>query len=283
MANTIANRVFRDKYRKATLDRLLRRALISEAIFEVDRSDNKRIQSPYSSTPSATVQALTGTYSIDEYQTIDEHLDVDHEVIVSEHIFDFEEVLTKFDIFAARTEQQAFEIAKKIDRYALNVVLDEAGEDYTTPAGGFTAANINEIMSNLIAKVAGYTESYNGHFLVIEATEVPGFVQAMATNGFSFADAALKNGFMDSYMGVDIYVTRPGTFADETLGTVTYENEGHRLFGVKNVATMASPRGVRTEEKAVSGKTGMEVVTWGYIGVKAWTPKKDLLVDVEIA
>jgi hypothetical protein len=282
MANTIADRVYRDKYRKATLDNLLRRALIAEAICEVDRTDNKRIQSPYSSTPTATVQALTGTYSIAEYQTVDDTLTVTDEVILAEHIFDFEEVLTAFDVFAARTEQQAFEVANKIDRYVLNNLVDNANASYSTPAGGFSSANINTIVSNLISKVTGYAQVYQGLFLVVEATEVPGLMQAMATNGFSFADAALRNGFMTSYMGVDIHVTRLGVFADETLGTTSYTNEGHRLFGVKKVATYASPRGVRFEEKMVSGKTGLEVVTYGYVGVKVWKPVEDLLVDITI-
>jgi hypothetical protein len=49
---------------------------------------------------------------------------------------------------------------------------------YTTPTGGFTtAANINEIMANLISKVAGFSEAYNGLFLVIENTDIVGFAQ----------------------------------------------------------------------------------------------------------
>jgi hypothetical protein len=283
MSNTISNRTYRDKYRQATLDHLLRRALVAEAVCAVDNSDAKFIDSPYGSTPTAVVQAIAGTYTPAEYTTTDDRLTVDNEFIVSEHIFDFEEVLTKFDVFSSRVEQQAFEIANKVDRFVLNNLCEDATGTYTTPAGGFAAANINTIMSNLIGLVAGYAKAYEGHFLVIENTEVPGFVQAMATNGFSFADAALKNGYMNSYMGIDIYVTRAGTFADETLGTKTYTNAGHRVFGVKKVATYAAPRGVRFEEKAVSGKTGMEVVTFGYIGFKLWAPVTALVVDITVS
>lgn len=283
MANTISTKTYRDKYRQATLDNLLRRALIAEAICEVDRSDAKTIQNPYGSTPTATVQAIAGTYSVAEYTTTDDTLTVADEVIVAEHVFDFETVLTKFDVFASRVEQQTFEVANKIDRFVLNNLCEDGTGTYSTPAGGFAAANINVIMSNLISKVAGYADAYKGLFLVIEDTEVPGFVQAQATNGFSFADMTLKNGWMSAYMGVDIYVTRSGTFADETLGTKTYTNAGHRVFGVKNVATYASPRGVRFEEKQVSGKTGMEVVTFGYIGFKLWATKAALVVDVTVS
>jgi hypothetical protein len=282
MANTIANRVFRDKYRMAKLDALLRRALVAEAICDVDRTDNKRIQSPYGSTPTAVVQAIAGTYSVAEYQTTDDTLTVTDEVIVAEHIFDFEEVLTAFNVFSSRVDEQGFAVANKIDRFVLNNITEDATGSYSTPAGGFSSTNIPVIMSNIIGKVAGFADAYKGLFIVIENTEVPGFIQSQASSGFSFADAALKNGFMTSYMGVDIYVTRAGTFASETLGTTTYTNAGHRLAGVKGVATYASPRGVRFEEKAVSGKTGMEVVTYGYVGAKVWAPKAELLIDITI-
>lgn len=286
--NTISTKTYRDKYRSASLDKLLRAALVAEKVCAVDRSELKTLQNPYGSQPSTTVQAIAGTYSPAAYTTTDDTLTVADEVIVAEHIFDFEETLTNFDVFANRVDEMNFAYAKAVDKYVLNVILEAATGAYTTPVGGFTtAANINVIMSNLISKVAGYSEMYNGLFLVIENTDVPGFIQAQATNGFSFADAALNNGFLTSYMGVDIYVTRSGLFEDDTQtsdsGSQTWSNSGHRLFGVKNVATYASPRGVHFEEKGVSGKTGKEVVVYGYVGAKAWATKSDLLVDITLA
>lgn len=282
--NTISSRTYRDKYRLAQLDVLLRTALVAEKICMVDRSDNKRIQSPYGSTPTGTVQAIAGTYSVSAFTTTDDTLTVTDEILVPEHVFDFEDVMSNFDLFSSRFEQQAYEFARLVDRFVLNNLTEDATGAYTTPAGGFTsAANINEIMSNLISKVSGYSEAYNGLFLVIENTDIVGFAQAGATNGFSMADATLKNGFMNNWMGVDIYVVRSGTFASETLGTTTYTNSGHRVFGVKNMATYASPRGVRFEEKAVSGKTGKEIVTFGYVGFKLWAPKTDLIIDVTLS
>lgn len=291
-ANTISTKSYRDTYRLSTLDKLLRNALIAEKICQVDRSDSKTIQNPYGSQPSTTVQSLTGgnqgTYTPAAFTLTDDTLTVSDEVIVSEHVFDFEEVLTKFDVFASRVDEMNFAVAKAVDKYVLNVVLEAANGTYTTPVGGFTtAANINVIMSNLISKVAGYADMYKGLFLVIENTDVPGFIQAQATNGFSFADAALNNGFMTTYMGVDIYVTRTGLFEDDTQtsdsGSQTWSNSGHRLFGVKGVATYAAPRGMRYEEKMVSGKTGREVVVYGYIGAKVWATKQDLLIDITLA
>lgn len=283
MANTISTKTWRDKYRAATLDHTLRSMLVAEAICEVDRSDAKTIQSPYGSAASATVQAIAGTYTPAEYTTTDDTLTVNNEFIVAEHIYDFESTLSNFDIFSARVDEMIYACAVKIDRFVLNNLCEDGTGAYTTPTGGFSAANTNEILANLAGKLAGYAEVYKGLFLVIENTDVVGFYQAQMTNGFSFADVALKNGFMTSMGGFDIYVVRTGTFASETLGTTTYTNASHRVAGVKKVATYAAPRGIRFDEKGVSGKTGKEVVTWGYIGFKLWAPKTDLVIDITLA
>jgi hypothetical protein len=288
MSNTMATEAWRLKYRKATLETALRNGLVAEAICEVDRTDTKYIRSPYQTAPATVVQPLAGTYAAADYTITNDTLTVTEEFVVAEHVYDFEDTLNNFDIFAARTDDMSYSVMAAIDKYVLNVVLEAGTGTYTTPTGGFTtAANINVIMSNLVSKVAGYADAYKGLFLVIENTDVPGFIQAQATNGFSFADAALKNGLMNSYMGVDIYVVRTGTFQDATLSTVsgtkTWTNSGHRMFGVKNVVTYAAPRGVRVEEKMVTGKTGKEVVVYGYIGAKVWTPKASLFIDITIA
>jgi len=284
MANTIASRVYRDKYRSATLDTLLRGAMVSESITAVDRSNNKRIQSPYSSTPTIEVRALAGTYTPADFTTTDDTLTVTDEFIVGEHIMDFQESLTQFDLFAARTEQMAFNVAKKIDEFVLNNLCEDGTGTYTTPAGGFTtAANVNEIFANINAQVDGYADSYNGKFVVLENTDMVGLYQAGASNGFTFSDNVLNNGKVGQWMGVDIYVVRTGTFTDATVGTITWTNAGHRVAGVKNVATTALPGGIKTEEKMVSGKTGMEVATYGYVGFKLWAPKVTLVIDITLA
>lgn len=282
--NNISTFTYRQKYFQNTLAIVLRKALVAEKICTVDRSDVKRIENPYGSQPTAAVTAINGTYSISTYTTTDDTLTVDNEVKVAEHIFDFEEILTSFDMFAARMDDMMYSVAERIDRFVLNNLCEDGTGTYTTPAGGFTtAANINVIIANLASKVMGYQDAYKGLFLVIENTDVVGFMQAQMTNGFSYADAALNNGFLTTYGGVEVYVVRTGTFADETLGTKTYTNLNHRVFGVKNVATYASPRGIRYSEKEVSGKTGKEVLVFGYIGFKLWATKTDLIVDITLA
>lgn len=284
MANTISTKTLRDKYRLSNLDILLRAGLVAEKIAMVDRSDAKTIQNPYGSQPTTVVQAIAGTYTPASYTTTDDTLTVADEFIVAEQVYDFEQTLTAFDLFMDRLDEQQYSVMTSIDSFVVNAMGLGATGAYTTPAGGFTtAANVNPIMANLISKVSGYADVYKGLFLVVENTDIVGIVQAQATNGFSYADSALNNGFLTSYMGVDIYVIRSGTFVSATVGTKTFANSGKRLFGVKNAATYAAPRGVQFEEKGVSGKTGKEIVTYGYIGVKVWATKAALLVLITLA
>jgi hypothetical protein len=286
--NTISTKTYRDKYRLATLDTLLRSALVAEKICMVDRSGSKTIQSPYGSQPTTTVQAIAGTYSVNAYTTTDDTLTVADEFNCAEHIYDFEDTLTNFNMFDSRLRETNFSVANAIDKWVLNNLCEDGTGAYTTPVGAFTtASNIPTIMANLLSKVAGYSEAYNGLYLVIEQTDIVGFIISGASSGFNFADSVLKNGMFTNYMGVEIYVVLSGTFVDATTtsasGTKTWTNSGHRVFGVKNITTFAYPTGAKFEEKSVSGKTGMEVVSYGYMGFKAWYPKVALTVDITLA
>ena len=268
----------------ANLQQVLRNALVAEKICAVDSGDSYTIKNPYGSQPTTTISALTGTYLVNDYTITDDTLTVTDEFKNAEHVYDFEELLNNFDLFANRADEQAYSVAASIDKYVVNNLGTDATGTYTTPTGGFTtAANINTIMANLQSKVAGYADAYKGTFLVIENTDLVGFQIAGATNGFSMADATLNNGFAGRWMGTDIYVIRTGTFVTSTLGTKSVTCSGCRVFGVKGVATYAAPRGVRYEEKAVSGKTGKEVVTYGYVGFKLWTQKAGLVVKITLA
>jgi hypothetical protein len=274
----------RDQYFMSQYDIVLRNALVCEKICDVNNSDLKRIQNPYGSQPTATIQAVAGTYTVSAWTVTDDALTVTDEVIYAEHVFAHEEFFAVFDLAASRIDNIMYAVAFGIDKFVLNNLTEDATGSYTTPAGGFTtAANINEIMANLVSKVGGYQDVYRGMYLVIENTDLVGFMIAGATNGFSMADAVLRNGFMNEWMGVEIYVVRSGTFVDATLGTTTVTNAGHRVFGVKGVATYASPRGMQYKEKEVTLKTGTEIVVFGLVGFKLWAQKAGLVVDITLS
>ncbi len=284
MANTLSTYALRHKYFKSGLNQALRNALIAEAICTVDRSDLKTIENPYITATTATIQAVAGTYTVNAMTVTDDSLSVNDEVVDATQIFDFEMKTANFDLMADFLDELIYRVAAKIDQFVLNKILSLASGTYSTPAGGFTtAANVAVICGNLISKVAGFQSGVASNpFLVIESTDLVGFAQAQVASGFSYADAALNNGFMNNYMGIDIYVIRTGTFVTSTLGTLSAVNAGHRLFGITNLAVYASPRGLQYEEKGVTAKTGKEVVAYGYVGAYLWTPHAPLFVNITL-
>lgn len=284
MANTISTYTGRDKYLQSAFQQVLRKAVVSEKICQVNRTDLLRIQNPYASQPTAEVTGLTGTYVVAAFTTTDDALTVNMEVKYSEHIMDFESITSNFDLYANRMDELMYAVGYQIDYSVVNLLCEAGTGTYTTPTGGFaTASNVNTIMANLISKVAGYAETYRGLFLIIERTDLVGFTIAGATNGYSFADAVLRNGQVAQWMGVDIYCLAASTFADATIGSTSVTNSGHRVFGVKGVSTYAIPRGLRYYEKEVSGKTGKEIAVVGLFGFKLWTQKAGLIVDITLA
>lgn len=254
----------------------------------VDNSDLKTISSPYLTAISTTVQAVAGTYTPAAMTTTDDTLTVADEFIAATHIFNFEDVTANFDLFTTANQGITNSIVTAIDKFCVNELTAGGTGTYTTPAGGFTTtANVVTILSNIIAKVSGYADAMNGLYVIVENTDLTGIIPAQAGVGFSYSDAALNNGFVTSMLGVDIYVVRSGTFVTATQtsasGSKTWTNSGHRVGGVKKVATYASPRGLTFDEKGVTGKTGKEVVAVGYIGFKQWTPTAPLTINITLA
>jgi len=288
MANTIGtstlSEVWRIKYFKTKLDLQLRSALVSEKVFMVDRTEAKYISNPYLTGATAAIAAMAGTYSVSTATTTDDKCEVTDQVTYGVHLFEFEDTLSRADLYQSFVDDMTAAVAVKADQFVLNKVLDGATGAYTTPVGGFqTAANIATIFSNLIAKVAGYSDMYKGLFLVLENSDLPGLIQTQVASGYSYADSALNNGLIGHYMGVDIYCVRDSTYVTATLGTLTATNSGHRLFGVKNIATYAAPRGIQYDEKKVTAKTGREIAVWANIGAKVWAQKAALLVDITLS
>ena len=285
MANSLSTYSLRHKYFSTNLQVALRNALISEKICNVDRSELKTIENPYITAVAAAIQAVAGTYTPAARTVTDDALSVDDEVVISTHVYDFEMRTANYDLTANFLDELMYNVAVITDQFVLNKILSLATGAYTTPAGGFTtASNIGVICGNLLSKVAGYQAGVaSAPFLVIESTDIVGFAVAQVSSGFSYADAALNNGFMTNYMGIQIYVVRTGTFTNSALGTLSPTNSGHRLFGISNLALFAQPRGVQYDEKMVTGKTGREIVAYGYVGAKVWAKQAPLFVNITLA
>jgi len=283
--NTNATTSWRKKWMPNLLQEVLHNALVAEKVCAVDNSDVKYIENPYGSAASITQQAIAGTYTVNSYTSTDDTLTVTEEFVWSEQVYDFEKIAQIADIKGSRMKEAMAQMATAIDKFVVNSLVDAAGGSYTTPVGGFTTpANIQKIIGDLAGKFAGYAETYNGLYIIVESGDVTGFMQSGMANGFSFADSWLKNGWMTSYGGFDIYVVRAGTFVSATLGTKTFTNSGHRVAGVKGITTYAMPgQKMNWMEKEVSGKTGVELAMAAYCGFRAWYQKLALTVNITLA
>lgn len=288
MANTLSSKTLRDKYRAAQVQQALKKAVVAEKVCIVDNSDLKTISSPYLTAIAVTVQAVAGTYSPAAITTTDDTLTVTDEFIAATHIFHFEQATSNFDLFFTSNVGMTNALVEAVDKWVINELCDGGTGTYTTPAGGFTtSANVVTILSNIISKTSGYADAINGLYVIVENTDLTGIVQAQVATAFNFADAAANNGLVTNMMGVDIFVVRSGTFATAATtsvsGSKTWTNSGHRVGGVKRVATYAAPRWMTFEEKGVTGKTGMEVAMICYAGFKQWTPTAGLTIDITLA
>lgn len=278
---------YRQKLFAKTFQQILKRSLVANAICDVSRSGEKYIANPYSSSVTAVVQALAGTYSVSGWSTTEDTLTVADEFIYGEHIFDFEKKLLNMDIISDRMEKISYAIKAAMDIWAVNTLCEDGTGTYSTPAGALTtAANWPVVIANLNAKLAGYsTYTSNGFYFVIEAGDTVGLMQYQFGSGFSYADASLNNGLIGHIGGFDIYVVLDGTFVDATTTTVsgskTWTNSGHRVAGVKRTATWSNTE-ASWEEKGVSGKTGVEVAGYAYGGLKVWANAAALTIDVTV-
>jgi hypothetical protein len=288
-ATTIAT--FSDAYRKkffsSSFQEILKRSLIGNAICDISSSGEKYIANPYSSSVTAAVQALAGTYSVSAWSVTEEVLNVADEFTYGEHIFNFEEALSSYNMMADRQEKIAYALKAAIDIWAVNELCESGTGTLDTPTGGFTTpANLPVIVATIMSKLAGYSNFIQkGVFCVIEAGDTLGLQQFQMATGFSYADAALNNGLIAHLGGVDFYVVLDSTFQDATTssvsGTKTWTNAGHRVAGVKGVATL-SVRDPQWEEKGVTGKTGKEVCGYAYAGMKVWTNIASLIIDITV-
>lgn len=276
---------YRKKWLSSMFQELLQSATVAEKIMIVDTSDVKYIENPYADAGVVTQQSPVGTYNIDAFAVTADTLTVSEEFVWSEHVFTFEEIAAVVDVKGSRIKEAMAKMATAVDKYALNALANGATGSYSTPAGGFAAGNVIEILSKLTGKFSGYSEDFNGKYLVIEQSDLPGLVQAGMTNGFNFADTFLRNGYVGtlSWGGFDVYVKTDGTFVTATLGTLSATNAGKRIAGIKRMATLARPSGrMAWEEKQVSGKLGWELAMGVYAGVKVWAQKALLTVLITI-
>ena len=276
-------------YRKLWMPSLFQEFLFKAAIIRplVDyRTDNvKYIENPYASAATITQNSsIVGTYSVGTYTVTADTLTVTEEFVYSEHVYTFEKVASVADVRGSRMKDAMGQLAYAVDKYALNELCDKGTGAYTTPAGGFSQNNALTIAANLSSKLVGFAANYSSKYIVIEPSDLPGVMLAMFSSGFATADRALNNGFLNHWADFDWYVCGASTFVTATLGTTAYTNSGHRVAGVKGLATLLMPLGeMQWMEKEVTGKTGVELALVTYAALKVWAQKASLTIDITLA
>ncbi len=286
--NVLSDKTLRDTYRSKQIQQALKNSVVANKICHTDTTEAKTIQSPYMTAVTSTVQAISGTYTPQALTTTDDTLTLTDEVMTSAQIRDYETVISNFDLFFSANKAIVDATTVAVDKWVLNELCENGTGAYTTPVGGFSASNTLQIVSDIIGNFGGLAEAMNGLYIVIENTEMSGIMQAQAQLGFVSADKSLRNGFIGSMKGIDFYVVRSGTFVDATTtsasGTKTWTNAGHRVGGVKNMATYAAPRGLKfTEKDAGSGILATEIVLNGLMGFKQWATTASLTIDITLA
>ena len=272
MANTISSTTFTHEAKENVLQMNLESMTVAKRISEF-KSGVKVIENPYTDAVAVTLNTpMTGGYTPADITTVDDSLTVTDEAIYSFHIRNFEEVFSDFDLGSKHLSIASSKLAQAIDK-DLFVQLAAGASNTITVTGGFTAANVIEEVSKLSAFLAGYENSLNGSYLIIDADQMPAFVEAGALSGFNSADSFLNNGFTGKdYMGHEIYVVR---------GTLTATTA---LAGIKGASTTGTGvQGVTLEEKGVSGKTGMEYAAYVYFKSALWHNAEDLVVKYDLA
>ena len=208
----------------------LDKVLVARGIADVYTGSARIIHNPYASTPVASDGTAATTYAVTDYTLTDDTLTVNRRATSAEHIDNIEELQTRYDLAQNRAQRQAYTIRDTIDQYVLALPVSmsgvtdiTAGDFAGTPGAAYaSSATVVDDIANFIRTSMMLANSGGGRpFWVIspyEAADIASFTQ---NNGFTSADAAIRNGFTgENFGGLDIYVSN-NLYHTVTLGLAT--------------------------------------------------------------
>jgi len=276
----------RRTYALNAFDTQLEKEIISPMIFKVDTSNSRTIDAPFVNTTTTTAGAITDTYVAGTPATTDDTLTVNKQFHNVQNVGNFAQKVGQFDVISGVIKEVTRSVAESLDQWALNRALtDVAGStaSFATAAGGITKTNALDLIATIQGRLSGMKNLPGQNaYLVIENTELPAFLQNAAASGFAFGDKVLFSGTVKNVMNTDIFVARSGTFVSATVAGDAFTNVNRRLFGVKNMITLAKPSATREGavttyfEKEIDGFIGTQVGMVCYSGLKAWAPKLNM-------
>lgn len=219
MSNTTADGTTKQFWIPEAQDNLHKK-LVAKAVATVYTGPDRIVHSNYQSKPSSTDGSAATAYSVADWTTYDDTLTVNRRAVIAEHIDNIEEIQSRFDLAMARAAEHAHYVANSIDQYVFNIPVSLSGVadiDAGTMAGGASNATPYEVTSSTADDAANaIRESLlmknarvdKGLFWVVtprELTDITGFMQ---NNGFSVADAAIRNGFVgETFSGLKIFTS----------------------------------------------------------------------------
>lgn len=219
---------------------------------------NDLVVNDYTKYTDTVQQDLVGT---------DEYLDIDQSKEISFAIDEVDWIQMKYDLENSYVERAAYRLANDIDGKVLSQVSNaevslDAGDIGGTPGNAISLSVsncLNTIMTAGAKLTANGCEMDKTWALVVSPKIASVIWQTVATDGFSLADLALKNGYAGNFAGYKVYSsnnvahTRTISFSSVantdaiTIGGVTFTfvstigtTPGNVLVGANDAATMAN-------------------------------------------
>lgn len=165
---------------------------------------NDLVVNDYTKYTDTTAQDLIGT---------DEYLDIDQSKEISFAIDEVDWIQMKYDLENSYVERAAYRLANDIDGKVLSEVSNAKVSLDAGDIGGSAGAAISLTTSNCLNAImtAGAKLTANGcemdktWALVVSPKIASVIAQTVATDGFSLADLALKNGYAGNFAGYKVY------------------------------------------------------------------------------
>jgi ElaB/YqjD/DUF883 family membrane-anchored ribosome-binding protein len=269
---------------KNQLQARLETRLIVWDIFEVDTSNTYVHHNPYQSTSTATNSVVSSpAYTVADFSITEDSLTVNKRAYVSEHVDNYDELFSRYDLAMERAKEHADRIKKTIDKDSLQTVTTTSGiqlVDNATLGGAagnitLSTSNIDEVFDAARIKLDEADVDTDGElFAVLRPKDISKLRLFASTAGFNTADETFKNGKVGRYMGFDIYMSN---------NLYTNGGSAYPLFGAKKSAFIALPEsGIGFEAKSVSGKFGKEIVSHKFHNSKVWNNNLPKLVKVQV-
>lgn len=263
MSNTIGDGAFRQLW-MAGVQEDLDKKLVAKGISTTDSRASRLFHNPFNSTPVGTNGTRQTTYTIEDMTSTDDTLTVQQRATAAEHIDNYEQMMTSYDLMSQQEQRQAYRIADFIDQYVLNKPVGFSGVrkiDNGVMGGGASdsaayvtsSTNINGVPTKIAQYLAlGNGAMEKGLFWVVSPYEMANITSYAQSHGFNVADSSISSGYQGvigkAFGGVDVYVSNNLTHTtiltlatNPTAGdTLTFTVNGRSItFTFRASATVA--------------------------------------------